>query len=209
MMSFLRPMVAAALLTAPLAVSAQITIFTNQATFLSQLSGAQTDNFSSLPTGTIPGPINRTVGAFSYRASTGGSANFFNSDPFGNPTGFLSVNPQNESITFDNITSSVRAFGGNFFGSNAGNLTNMTLDIIATTASGSVTQRLVNPGFSSFVGFISTQSFTSIRAQWVSGNFTTADNVVIASTVVPEPSTYALLAAGLVVMGVVARRRRA
>lgn len=60
----------------------------------------------------------------------------------------------------------------------------------------------------SFIGIVSTLSFTSAKVYAESGGDSWGlDNLEVAA--VPEPGTYALLLAGLGLIGAVARRRRA
>jgi PEP-CTERM motif len=205
----------AALAVAPAAAHAQFTVYTSLASFLAAVGANGTDTYTGFSiTGTTASPITRTAGAYSYTAST--PSNFFGAGTVANP--WLSTNVATDAITFTGFTSTVRAIGGNFFGSNisgvfqAGNVT-----LTATNASGSMVQTLINANTSTFLGFVSTSAITSLVLAAVQPDagflWPTVDNLILAEakpgSVVPEPSTYALLGTGLLFIGGIARRRRA
>lgn len=204
----------AALVTAPTVAQAQFSVHTTLASFLAAVGANGTDDYTGFSiTGLTASPINRSAGAYNYRATT--TNGFFGAGTTGDP--WLSTNVATDAITFNNFASSVRGIGGNFFGSNiAGAFLSGNITLTATNAGGSVTQTLINATTSTFLGFVSTSAITSlvVTAGSLTGSplWPTVDNLILAegksASVVPEPSTYALLGTGLMFIGGIARRRK-
>jgi hypothetical protein len=213
--SFLiKPLAAAALLATASAAHAAITVYTTLAAFNAATSAQGTDTFAGLSvTGVTLGPLNRSAGAYTYTADAAPLGDFFGAGTSANPA--LSTNTAADSITFNAFSAGVAAVGGNFFGTNiTGVLQSGDVTLTAMDASGSVSWTIVGATTSSFLGFVSTGSMTSLSVFAVQPSplvlWPTVDNLVLAKAVVaiPEPSTYAMLLAGLGAVGFVARRRR-
>jgi PEP-CTERM motif len=200
----------------PAVAHAQVTAYTTLASYLAAVSAPGTDNYNALTLGSTPvGPLARTAGAYSYRATSGGDGSFYIAGTAADR--WLSNNTSTAAITFDNFTSSVRGVGGYFFGNDvSGNFyAGQTIRVTATTASGTLQQLLTNTTTGTFLGFVSTGTFTSLLVEviqpavggtaWVTVN----DLRLGAAAIVPEPATFALFASGLVILGMFAQRRRA
>ena len=206
----------AAIVAAPTAAHAQFTVHTSLASFLAAVGANGTDTYTGFSiVGSTPSPINRSAGAYNYTASATTSS-FFGAGTTANP--WLSTNTATDAITFSAFSSTVRGIGGNFFGSNiAGAFLAGDITLTATNASGSMVQTLINASTSTFLGFVSSSAITSLVVSSVqpTGAFLwpTVDNLILAEarpgSVVPEPSTYALLGTGLLFIGGISRRRRA
>lgn len=214
----LRPLAVAALFAVSGASQAALTVYTSQAAFLAAVTSSGVDTFAGFSiTGSTPSPINRTAGSYTYTATAfddeGAGSVFFGAGTTANP--WLSTNGATDSVVFSGFSSGVNGIGGNFFGSNiagafqAGNVT-----LVATDSTGATsTQTITGATTSSFLGFISTGSIATLTLTAVQPSATTflwgtTDNLTLA-TAVPEPGTYAMLLAGLGVVGFIARRRRA
>jgi len=210
-----RPIAAALLLALGTASQAAITVYTSQAAFTAATTAPGVDGFNGLSiTTSTPSPLIRSAGAYGYTAAVS-TTSFFGAGTTANP--WLSTNTATDSITFGSFTGSPAAIGGNFFGSDiSGLFAAGDITLTATDASGSVTQTIIGATTSSFLGFVSTGTITSLvvlSVQPASGFlWPTVDNLTLARAavaVVPEAQTYAMMLAGLGLMGAVVRRRRA
>ena len=207
--SSLKSLTLAVLLLSGAAAQADITIYTTRAAFLAALVSSGTDTYNDLATMETPTPLLRAGGAFSYRASVGPVSDFYPAG--GLPDVWLSTAVSTDTITFDSFTAGIRAFGGNFFGSNIDGLFDPNRTIVLTASDGLTTRTvsLFNTTTTTFLGFISSDPLRTVTlhgdglpgaAYW-----STANDVTIG--LVPEPAGYAMLAAGLCVVGFAMRRR--
>ena len=209
--SLLKPLALAALLATAGAAQAAITVFTSQAAFNAATASPGTDTFAGFSiVGSTPSPITRTAGIYTYSADAGPAGSFFGGGTTANP--FLSTNTATDTVSFFGFSPGVVGFGGNFFGSNVSGLfATGDMTVTATDSSGTVTQTIVGATQASFLGFVSNSailSATLVSVQPTTGFlWPSVDNLVLAS-VVPEPGTYAMMLAGLGVLGFMARRRR-
>lgn len=210
--SLIKPVAVAALLATAGASQAAITVYTSLAAFNAATANPGTDTFSNISsTSALPSPLTRTAGAYSYTADVAPAGTFFGAGTTANP--WLSTNTATDTVTFNNFSAGVVGFGGNFFASNLdGQFVQGDMTLTATDASGSVTRTLLSATETGFLGFVSTTgmlSATLTAVQPVAGGFIwpTMDNLVLASAV-PEPGTYAMLLAGLGILGFMARRRQ-
>jgi hypothetical protein len=209
----LRPLALAAFLVASGASQAGITVYTTQSSFLAAISNFATDTFDDLPPGRTnldTAAINRSAGAYAYTASVGEDS--LATGGTGSDV-WLTTDPSNAVLTFDNFSSGVYAVGGFFFGSNSdgGAQRRGSITVTATDADGTITTETKrNPRTSNFFGFVSDSSLTSVTVSTTTRRgsmFPTVNNLTLAAAV-PEPETYALLLSGLAIVGFVARRRR-
>jgi hypothetical protein len=204
----------AALIASTAPAQAAITVYTSLAAFNAATMMPGTDTYTGFSiVGVTNSPIVRTAGAYGYTGTT--PNNFFGAGTVANP--WLSTNTATDTMTFNTFTGGSNGVGGNFFGSDiagafqAGNIT-----VVATDASGSVTQTIVGATTGSFLGFVSTTAVTSLTVtavQPVGGNlWGTVDNLVFAKragvvAAIPESSTWLMMLAGFGLVGGAMRRR--
>jgi len=201
------------LCTATAAAQADVTVFTDRASFLAALTLPGVDTFDDLSVKQTDTPLFRFAGPYSYQASAGPVSDFF---PAGSATDtWLANTVASDTITFSNFAAGMRAFGGNFFGSdiNGAFLPGQTMVLTANDGTTMRTVNLLNTNTMTFLGFIADNALTSVtlRPDGLPGNiyWVTANNVTMGVvTAVPEPETYAMLLAGLTLVGFGARRRR-
>lgn len=212
-----RSITVAALAACALSANASFMVYTDQETFLSAIANPGTDSYDDLDVGSIfgsmdtPSRIDRSAGSYSYSASVDGGfyAAGSTADPF-----LSSVNMA--TITFDGFSSGVQAVGGYFFATDLDGayLPGETLTVTAVDQFGaSATRVLLTESPTNFLGFVSSGNVSSVSFAVVDNGlnnaFGTANDLSLGEIPpVPEPSTYALMLAGLGVVGVVARRRR-
>ena len=202
-------------LSTPVVARAQFVVYTNQATFLAAVTNAGVDTFTGFNTSSsTPSPIVRTAGPYRYTAFVTNGGDFFGAGTVANP--WLSTNTATDAIAFGSFIGGVGAVGGNFFGSNiAGAFQSGNILVTYVDAMGAQSTTLIAPSTSSFFGVVSQRfaitSFTVSAVQPSDTEFLwpTVDNLTLAQTTVPEPGTYALLATGLLAIGITTRRKRA
>ncbi len=214
-MTVLKSLSLAALLFSVQAAHADIAVFTNQAAYLAAVGNTGTDSFDNLPYMST-GPIQRDAGAYHY--TVGSAAG--NGSPYlfagGNGVdNWLSPNRSQDALVFSNFSTAIRGVGGEFFNTSAtgGLIESGNITLTATEADGhSVSYSFVNPGLHSFLGFVATGSLSNLtlRSPFQEGllAFPTVNNLQLSLAAVPEPETYAMLLAGLALVGGVARRRQ-
>lgn len=197
----------AALLCISATAYADITVHTDRAAFLAAVSAPATDGFNDLPQDMVATPLQRTAGAYSYMASTSEDGFF----PAGTSSDvWLSTTLETAPITFSAFSSGVRAFGGNFFGSDVDGafLPGVALILSATDGANTITVNLDNTTTATFLGFVSPNplAFVTLQIGAASPNlfYGTANDVVLA---VPEPATWGMLLAGIGLIGFAACRR--
>lgn len=220
---FLRPLAIAALLaTAGASHAAFINTFSSLAAFNAATVQQGTDTYAGLSiTSSTLSPLNRstTTGTgYNYVASVLDPNTtqvpppptlFFGGGTTANP--FLSTNTATDIIVLNGFSPQIRAIGGNFFGSDVGGA--FTLGTIRVTVTDSLgvifAQTLVNPAQNAFQGVLSNGFITSMTIATLQPNtgfvWPSVDNLVVA---IPEPGTYALMLAGLGVVGLMTRRRK-
>ncbi|MCU0647195.1 MAG: PEP-CTERM sorting domain-containing protein [Gemmatimonadaceae bacterium] len=203
----------AAALAAPQTVHAQFLQYTTLAAWQASVLNPGVDTFNDLAFGTAAAPLNRTAGSFAYRASVAITGQqFYNVGP--TTDRWLSTFSSADTIVLNTFATPVRAVSGFFFGTDTPGafLPNVTVRVLATNASGTQTFTLPNTTTTSFFGLTSTSDITSVRLTVIqpggTAAFITANDLRLAQTVVPEPSTYLMLGTGLLMLGVVARKRR-
>ena len=172
------------------------------------MSNAGTDTFDDLVFGYLSSPLSRTADAYGYTASGEFGSVFAKNQAL---SGYYNATP----LVFDSFDPSVRGIGGNFYGTNPiGQEIVRDLRINWTEVGGATgSATLTGATKAQFFGVASGGGFTKFEVsfvQYADAAYTTVDNVVLgaAVTTVPEPSTCALMAAGLAALGFVSRRRR-
>lgn len=200
------------LCTASAAAQADVTVFTDRASFLAALHLPAIDTFNDLTVSQTGTPLYRMAGPYSYQASAGPVSDFY---PAGSGSDtWLANTVASDTITFSQFSAGLRAFGGNFFGSdvNGGFLPGQTMVLTASDGTTSRTVNLTNTTTSTFLGFLADNALASVTLRpdaipgsvyWVTANDVTMGMV----NAVPEPETYGMLLAGLALVGYAARRR--
>jgi hypothetical protein len=208
----------AVLLFAASAAHAALTTYTSQSAYLSAVGTTGVDTFDDLWIEPYDTPFARTAGDIGYVATTGP----------GNPRAYgasdddidwyLTPSRASDSVTFSSFDTPVAGAGGYFWGSDGGGYSVFApyITVTATDSTGAtLTYTITDPVPSSFLGFVSDAQIVSMSV--ATGVQTGADGYPIWPTVnnlhlsvaaVPEPGTYAMLLAGLGMLGWTARRRQ-
>lgn len=188
------------------ATAAPIT-FNDQASFLQAISNPGTDTFNDLPLAFVSGPLNRTAGSHTYRATV--TNGFYQAGSVSDV--WLSTNTATNPIVFNNFSANVQGFGGFFFGSDfSGNfLAGHSILISALTSTGNLNLTLNNTTTGTFFGFVTDGSINSVTVQAVQNGtvWPTVNNLTLGQTV-PEPGTFVTLGLGLAATLFGVRRRK-
>lgn len=201
--------------------SAQTTTYTDRASFEAALQpGYYTQTFDSIgPVGEVPSPQSFTGGAsnqFSYNIATADASSLFYTT---NPTDvtmtdtWLGAFQADTPLVFNISTPNVTAIGAYFF---------LTSIVNTFPVEGTLTVTLNNGAFATagpvttnttFIGFTTDTPITSLVFNFTSTVPTTAyatlnDVIVGTAAAVPEPSSMALTAGGLLVGGAFWRLRK-
>ena len=212
-----RSVLAAAIALAALPASASLLVYTDQTSFLQATGSVQITTFDAYTTdlsanhldfGAFTSQGNLSLDAPSQSYTTDGSTNLYVNTSYG---GWA-------DLQFDQP---IVAFGAWFAGINPTNRPYSSIRVDANSLAGYGSYSHVGnylppttPGGAlQFIGFTSSQAFNRIifeGAGCCSTSFA-MDNVVYSATLapVPEADTYAMLLAGLGLMGAVVRRRNA
>jgi len=184
-------------------LTAQVTTYSSQASFLAAINGGSYletfDGIAGLPQPSAP--LNFSSGGFTYSVDTNPTNSFFMAGPGGSGGGgdvWVSTNSRTDQIIFTFTSGNIRAIGGLFFGS----------DINGAFAAGNVfistdqtpQQLLTGTSSLTFLGFISQSPFTTLTLsadQSVGALWPTANDFIVGNiSAVPEPATWAMIGVG-------------
>ena len=204
---------AALLCTATAAAQAGVAVFTDRAAFLAALNLPGIDSFDDLTASQAGTPLFRFAGPYAYQDSAGPVSDFYPAG--GGSDAWLANTVASDTITFPHFAAGLRAFGGNFFGSDANGafLPGQAMVLNANDGTTARTLNLYDTRTTTFLGFIADNPLASVTLRpdgipgstyWVSAN----DVTMGGGTAVPEPQAYVMLVAGLALVGFGARRRR-
>ncbi|WBS04167.1 PEP-CTERM sorting domain-containing protein [Pseudoduganella sp. SL102] len=209
---------AALLITGP-AAHAALTTYTSQSAYLAAVGETGVDTYDDLDIVAYATPFHREAGDYTYVATTGPTSTNAYGASDNDIDWYLSTAQREDTLTFSGFGAPIAGAGGFFFG---GDIAGFTVDapyiIVAATDSkgATLTYTVERPTPTSFLGFVSDALIVSLSV--TSGGQDGLDGFGIYGTVndlhlsvaapVPEPATYGMLALGLGVMGVMARRRR-
>jgi hypothetical protein len=191
-----------------------VTVFNTQAAFNAATTAQGVDTYAGFSVvSSTPSPITRTAGIYSYTA-TAERNSFFGAGSVANP--WLSTNDGTASITFSNFTTAISAIGANFFGTDiSGLFAAGDVTITLTDSLGTTTQTIFNATTTSFLGFVSDGTITSLSIEAVQSAsgflWPTVDNLTLAQagiSAVPEPATWAMMILGFFGVGYMTYRRR-
>ncbi len=201
----------AAMLLAAGPARADIAIYTSQSAYLGAVGATGIDTFDDLVVDEFASPLNRAAGAFSYTATITGGTGFGASDD--DVDVWLTSASVDDTITFTGFGTGAAGAGGYFFGSDRFGFSQAIdhITISATDSTGATVTHVIDaPGPGSFAGFVSTAYLTSLSVSigGAADGWPTIDDLHI-SAPVPEPAAYALMLAGLGLLGCVAWRRQA
>lgn len=190
------------------------TVFTSQAAFNAATTASGVDTFTGFSTtGVTPSPIARSAGPYGYFAAAETST-FFGAGTAADP--WLSTNTGTDSITFYNFATAISAIGANFFGSDiSGNFQSGNIALSLTDSFGVTSHTIIGAATSSFVGFVSDGTITSLTVSALQPGigylWPTVDDLTLAqglTAAVPEPSTWAMMILGFAGVGYMSYRRR-
>lgn len=208
----LRPLVAAAALLAAGTASAEIQVFTDEASFLAALANYGTDTFDDLvPAQSYDGPLARSAGDYAYSVAASPNSPIL----YGAGTvddAWLSSNNAKDFLTFTGFGPNVVGVGAYVFGSDIGGFPfeNGATAVRVRNGTDTVVEFTLQASPSNYFGFLSDAPITSFEvktfARRNSPTWPTVDDLTLAAAV-PEPGTYGLMALGLLVVGRLARRR--
>jgi PEP-CTERM motif len=195
-------------------IGANAATYTNRATFESAINISYTETFQSLNgTAGFSGPIAMPTGL----TVSSPSNNLFSvgAGQSSNPTEAIGSNyPAADFLSFD-LGGNYLAFGADLFqnfggGTQSSSAVTYALSFFnGATLLSSITS-LVAPHGGSFIGFTSDAgTFNRVQVLSQANSYEVLDNVTVGNvTAVPEPETYALMLAGLGIIGTIVRRRK-
>ena len=201
---------------------AAITVYTDQASFLAAVQGQATDSFDDLTSFDPSAPplsLTRSVGTYGYTVSAERSLFITaNPDPGMDADLWVSTVRPTDPIVINTFTGDVAAAGMFLFATEVfGSPISAEVTATVTDSRGAtLVWSLLTSGSGNFAGFVTTGTLTSITLTALNpadvtdelGHFPTINDLTLAAPI-PEPGTWALLLAGLGVVGSLARRRLA
>jgi hypothetical protein len=195
---------------------------TARASFLSALSGVNTEDFESLPAGQTPSTVlafTGTNGTINATLTGGGAINNFPNTGAYATSGVQYYDNQFNAYTIS-FSSAVAAFG--FYGTDIGDVGEALTVVLGYANGGSATLTVPNTvngnnGSLLFYGIIDTANpFTSVTFNQSGADRFGFDDLTIGDVgqvtnppAVPEPATWAMMLTGFGLVGAAARRRKA
>ncbi len=204
--------IASALLLCAGSAQAEITTFTNQASYLAAVGTTGVDNYNDLIQQMYFDQVPRQAGDYAYSVSAGPKAPAIWAGTDDYVDFWLTSQNRTDTTTFA-LQDGVAGAGGNFFGSDTYSHPTAAASLLltATDSTGAtVSFTLENPDVHSFVGFVSSANLVSltVTAGQQPGVWSSIDNFHVSVAAVPEPQTWGMLAGGLALLGYAAWRQR-